>query len=156
MRKRSEAGDTLIEVLIATVIMAIAVVALMEGLATATSTSGFNRRLTEVQTVLGSAGAALTDPGRNSWSRCAITGSYSPTSGVTLPAGWTASNVKITKVQYFYLNSGSPAWGPTCTFPYTLQMITVLVIAPPGNTSVTVCPTTSACQTRSFVKGPQE
>ena len=156
MVRRSEAGDTLVEVLIAVAIMAIAVVALMEGLATATSTSGFNRRLTEVQTVLGNAGASVTDPNRNPWVNCATTATYNPTNGVAYPSSqWTPAQVKVTKVQYFVMSAGLPAWSSTCTYPYTLQLVTILVIAP-GATPGSACPTSTACQTRTFVKGPQE
>ena len=159
MTRRSEAGDTLVEVMVAIAIMAIAVVALMEGLATASSTSGFNRRLTEVQTYLGNAGASLTDPNRNPWQNCATASSYNPSNGVTYTGLWSSAQVKIIQVQYFYINSlGQPAWNSTCwpaTYPYTLQLITIMVVAP-GGTPGAICPTTTACQTRSFVKGPEE
>jgi len=153
---RSEAGDTLVEVLVSVVIMAVAVVALMEGLATATSTSGYNRRLTEVQTVLGNAGASLTDPARNAWVNCATTSTYKPTIGVTYPSAlWTPSQVVVTRVQYFVMTGGTPGWSSTCTYPYTLQLVTILVAAP-GVTPGTSCAGNAACQVRSFVKGPLE
>jgi type II secretory pathway pseudopilin PulG len=155
-RGRSDAGDTLIEVLISVVIMAVAVVALMEGLATATSASSYNRRLTEVQTVLGNAGASLTDPARNPWVTCATTSTYNPTIGVTYPSSlWTPAQIKIIQVQYFGVTGGTPGWSSTCTYPYTLQLVTVLVIAP-GSTPGASCPGATPCQTRSFVKGPEE
>jgi type II secretory pathway pseudopilin PulG len=157
-RGRSEAGDTLIEVLISVVIMAVAVVALMEGLATATSASSYNRRLTEVQTVLGNAGASLTDPARNPWVTCATTSTYNPTIGITTSwpsALWSPAQVEVTQVQYFVMSGGSPAWSSTCTYPYSLQLVTILVIAP-GSTPGASCPPATPCQTRSFVKGPEE
>ena len=130
-RFQGESGDTLVEVLMAVVIMGIAFVGLLAGLGTAIRLSATHRGQSSADVVLVSAAESVKS---QTYVPCPglTTSSYNPTLGVTLPSGWSASNVTITSVKGW---NGS-AFG---TFPATdldLQLITIRATSPDNQASV--------------------
>jgi len=97
-RARGEQGDTLVEVLITIAILGIAFAGILAGLATAIRMSSIHRGQANADVVLVSSADAVKS---QAYVACpsVTTSSYSPTSGVTLPSGWSASNITITSVQ---------------------------------------------------------
>jgi hypothetical protein len=92
-RTPRDEGTSLVEVLVAVVILGIAVPALLSALATAALTSGVHRGQADAHIVLVSAAESLRDDARNPFS-CTLT-TYNSLAGVTLPAGWSAGNVRL-------------------------------------------------------------
>ena len=96
-RADGERGDTLVEVMMTVAIVGIAFTGILTGLATAINLSGIDRGDANARTVLVSASesvksqAYVSCPGANN-------SSYNPASGVTLPTGWSASNVVVTQL----------------------------------------------------------
>ncbi len=96
-RVDGERGDTLVEVMTTVAIVGIAFTGILTGLATAINLSGIDRGDANLRTVLVSATesvksqAYVSCPGANG-------NSYNPTSGVTLPSGWSAANVVVTQL----------------------------------------------------------
>lgn len=107
-RCRSDAGETLIEVLLAVVIIALSVSALLGGLVTSISSSAEHRSLAELDTVLKSNAESvkyqveLLQPDTAAWfADCAsITGTSYNGHPVTyvVPAGY---GVQLTSIQYW-------------------------------------------------------
>ena len=92
--RQDEAGFTLVEVMIATVIFGLAVAAILGALFGLVKSSALHQRQSQANAVLASAAAAIVDAVRNPYTAsCAPAPSYDPTNGVTLPAGWTTANV---------------------------------------------------------------
>ena len=129
-RADGERGDTLLEVMMTVAIVGIAFTGILTGLATAINLSGIDRGDANLRTVLVSAADSVKNqtyvpcPGANN-------SSYSPTSGVTLPSGWSASNVVVTLL---YGWNGSTF--TTC--PATdqkLQRIVVTATSPDGRST---------------------
>jgi len=125
-RVRSERGDTLVEVLMTIVIIGIAFTGILAGLATASRVSGIHRAQANADVVLSNAAESVK---KQTYVACPLVDvtSYSPTSGVTLPTGWSASNVTITSIQKW---NGS-AFQASC--PLTdqgLQQVTIQVVTP--------------------------
>jgi len=117
-----ERGETLLELLIALAIMAIAVVAVVGGLVASILTSDIHRKQS-------TAGAAVRDYAENvetyvagtGYTGCAAPGSYTPaTVGFSAPSGYTASAVTV---RYW---SGS-AWSGSCGTDLGLQQLTIQV-----------------------------
>lgn len=133
---RVEQGSTLIELMMAIVIVSIAGVALLGGMATGIASSSMHRQQTDVGTVLASAVEAVKDQGRNPFQHCRP--NYQPTAGVVFPSKWSGT-VKITSYQWW---DGTRFQG-TCPPGnlFTLQLIAITVSE--GNVS----------QARSVVKG---
>jgi type II secretory pathway pseudopilin PulG len=126
---RDEAGTTLLEVLVGVAILGIAVVAIVSGLGTSILTTDHHAKQARAHTVLVSAAEAVKSEGSNPYQACATTGAYSPSSGVTLPAGWAASNVAVDNVQFW---DGSAFTG-SCPAPeQKLQLVLITVTSPDG------------------------
>jgi type II secretory pathway pseudopilin PulG len=150
----SEAGDTLVELLIALVVIGITATALLAGFSTSLSASAEHRNLATIDTALkGYVEAAtyqiqLQQPANptfsNFFSSCgsatpgayssAITATMSPAvpTGFALPTGYRAS---ITNVQFL---TGT-TWSPTCTAgvqPPQPQMLTAQVTGNGGSESL--------------------
>jgi prepilin-type N-terminal cleavage/methylation domain-containing protein len=144
--RRSEQGNTMLELIMAIAIIGLTASALLGGLASGMISSGLHRQQTDVGAVLAAAGESVKDPavGRNPFVVGAGTATYSPTAGVTLPsAAWSAANVVITAVQYwngtaFQSTSADASSGGVLK----MQLITITVTSPNGQSA----------QTRSFVK----
>lgn len=131
-RCRGAGGDTLVEVLMTVVIAGIAVVSLLYGLATAINLSGVDRGNADVRTLLTSSAESVKS---QAYVTCATTSSYNPSSGVTIPSGWSASNITVTTVSYW----NGTAFVSTC--PGTdqkLQRVQVRVVSPDGRAFGTI------------------
>lgn len=127
---RGERGDTLIEILVAVSILGIAFVAILAGLGTAINLSGRQRGQANADVVLVSAADSVKN---QTYVSCAST--YSPSSGVTLPTGWSASNLTIGSIKY----RNGTAWATTCpTTDQNLQLVTIIASAPDGRSSESV------------------
>lgn len=86
-------GFSLIEVLIAVVLLGIGVTAVLSGLQGAIIGSRVNRDLATANTVLISAAEAVKDEARNHYMACPTT--YDPTIGIAPPTGWTVSYTMV-------------------------------------------------------------
>jgi Tfp pilus assembly protein PilV len=153
--ERSEAGETLIEVLMSSVLMAIVVVAVIGGITTMLLGSTVHRDQTNANTALVGAMEKLKSP---TVSRvCATNNSSHPyLTGL-------ASGVSITTIEYETIDSssGSPVvvWSsalPDCSLTSTLsvQRITLKYTSSNGNVNPPSCSSTAtgpACL--SFFKG---
>jgi type II secretory pathway pseudopilin PulG len=137
----ADEGTTLVEVLVATVILGIGVVAILTGLLTFISSADRHRRLADSNTVLLRAADAVIDPARNAYTNCATTVSYNPTAGFSVPSGWTPAAVSITSVQYW---DGSQFQAvcydadPNIGSMVRLQQIGLRVASPDGRANVTL------------------
>jgi type II secretory pathway pseudopilin PulG len=132
-RLRGERGDTLVEILVAVTILGIAFVAILAGLATTIRLSGQQRGRTNADTVLVGAADSVKN---QTYVSCptASASSYTPTSGVTLPSGWSASNVTMT-IKYRDTNT----WSATCpSTDQNVQLLTITAAAPDGKSSESV------------------
>ncbi len=130
---RSEAGDTLIEVLLALVVLGIASVALLVAFATSISSSAEHRGLATADTVLRTAAEqaisqiqSQSDP---LYASCPALSYYQPGGGgaVTftgLPTGYTAS---ITALQYWNATSSSFTTVQSSCTANSIQWLTVTV-----------------------------
>jgi type II secretory pathway pseudopilin PulG len=121
-----EGGETLIELLVALAIMGIAIVVLLGGMTTSLTTSSEHRTHADAEVVLVDAIESLKDQARNPYVPCATGSSYSATSGVSLPAGWTAATVNYS-VSYW---DGANAFVGSCAADNKLQKLTVTVTDP--------------------------
>lgn len=141
--RRGDEGTTLVEVLVATVILGLGVVAILTGLLTFISSADRHRRLADANTVLLRAADAVIDPARNGYANCATTASYNPTTGFSsqLPTGWTTGAVSITSVQYW---DGTQFQGtcydtdPNIGSVVRLQQIALRVASPDGRATITL------------------
>lgn len=147
-RLSGDAGTSLIEVLMAVVILGLAGAAILAGFLASVRGSDIHRQQTQVQAALGSAVEALKDPAvvRVPCAAASDSTYLSALRSATLPSGWNPSaTVRITSIRY---TDGS-AFGATCHDTDALghllraQMITVQVSSPDGR----------ARQTVSVVKG---
>ena len=157
LESRDERGESLVEILIAMMILGIAAAALLGGLATGFFSSGIHREQTDSGALLASAGESLLDDTLNPYYPCAtlanIAHEYNPTNGVSIPTGWSTSDVAITAISWWtaaqntgqqFATSGSC---PDTASGGVLQMqkITVTITSPDGKVS----------QSRTFLKiGP--
>ena len=131
---RSERGDTLVEVMMTVAILAVAFVGILAGLATAIRLSGIHRGQANADVVLTSAAESVKN---QTYIACpvVIVTSYNPTSGVTLPSGWSSSNVTITAVQKW----NGTAFQASC--PGTdqgLELVTITATTPDGKSTESI------------------
>lgn len=86
-RRQSERGDTLVEVLMAVIVVGVAFVGILMGLGTSIRLSGVDRSNANIRTLLTSSAESVKSqpyvpcPGVNG-------SSYNPASGVTVPSGY--------------------------------------------------------------------
>ena len=132
-RARSERGDTLIEVLIAITVVGISSTALLAGLATAINLSATHRGQADADVVLVSAADSVKN---QTYVACpgVSTSSYNPTLGVSLPSGWSSSNLTISSVK---------GWNGTgfvsCpAIDAKLQLVTITATTPDGRSTESV------------------
>lgn len=133
----SETGDTLLEVLIALVILSIASVAVILAFATSISSSAEQRNLTSIDTALRSATSEATSQMQQQsstfFSTCPASGALPPAENAQdlsltdLTPGYTAF---VTSVQYW--SSATSTYSSTCTVDAP-QLITIEVEAPKGS-----------------------
>jgi type II secretory pathway pseudopilin PulG len=120
-RRRSEAGDTLIEVLLAIVVLGLTSVALLTAFGTIISSSAEYRGLATMDTVLRSASQqAISQVGQQSgalFASCESAGPSGPGQvNFSLPAGYTAV---VSSVQYWDASATPPAFDPPSTWTST-------------------------------------
>ncbi|TAN26851.1 MAG: hypothetical protein EPN30_04085 [Actinomycetota bacterium] len=130
--RHSEAGDTLIEVLMTLVVASLCAVAFLVAFTTAISASAEHRTLVSMDTVLRSvseqAVSQIQQQPNPLFASCATPATYSGV-GFTAPAGYSAT---ITSVDYW---NGS-SFGPTCAAGSSApQLIGVSVTGPLGTAS---------------------
>jgi type II secretory pathway pseudopilin PulG len=132
-RVRSERGDTLVEVLIAIAVVGISSTALLAGLATAINLSGTHRGQANADVVLVSAADSVKN---QTYVACpsVSTASYNPTQGVSLPAGWSNSNLTISTVKGW---NGSAFVACPAT-DGKLQLVTITATTPDGRSTESV------------------
>lgn len=126
---RSEAGTTLVELLVTVAIMGIAVVSIVAAMGTSILGTDHHRKQAQAQTVLLSAIDAVKSQSTNAYQSCATAATYAPAAGVTLPAGWTASVISISSVTYW---NGSAFAAAPCAPDTKLQLVRVQVATPDG------------------------
>lgn len=145
-RRRSEAGDTLIEVLLALVVLGLASVALLAAFGTTISSSAEHRSLATMDTVLRSASQeAVSQVEHQSSALFASCGGAGPSGpgqvNFTLPAGYTAV---VASVQYWNASATPAAFNPPSTWggtsfsaciPYAPQLLTITVTSASGTSS---------------------
>lgn len=126
---RDEAGTTLVEVLMATAILGIGVVAIVAAMGTSIIGTDHHRKQAQAHTVLLSAADVVKSQSANPYQSCATSGSYAPGAGVTLPSGWTPAAISVQSVRYW---DGS-AFAAACPSPdRKLQLVEVQVATPDG------------------------
>ncbi len=128
----SEAGDTLIEVLMTLVVASLCVVAFLVAFTTSISASAEHRKLVSLDTVLRSVSeqalSQIQQQPNPLFASCATPATYSGI-GFNLPAGYTST---ITSVEYW----NGASFGPTCTTgSIAPQLIGVSVSGPLGISS---------------------
>jgi prepilin-type N-terminal cleavage/methylation domain-containing protein len=131
LRQDVDHGFSLVEVLIAVVILGVAFTGLLAGMATASLSSGVHRGQADAHMLLVSAAESMKDEGRNPFA-CSV-GTYDPTVGVTAPAGWTLSDLTIdpSSLQSGYWNGTSFAVA-ACGTGTDLQRLTLVAASPDG------------------------
>ena len=94
----SEAGTTLLEMILAMTILAIAIAAISGGMMTSVVTSDYHRQQSDAEAVLISAAEAIrTKP----WSTsCPASYGLDGSDGITLPTGWDLSVVNVSSTAY--------------------------------------------------------
>jgi prepilin-type N-terminal cleavage/methylation domain-containing protein len=125
---RSEQGSTLIEVLIAVAILALAAAGLIGGLTTTVGSASIARQQADAQTLLISAGQAVMDNTLIPYQSCETSPSYNPASVISVPPGYS---VQALPASYVYWDGNQ--WG-SCTpaAQGNLQRITITVTPPGG------------------------
>jgi prepilin-type N-terminal cleavage/methylation domain-containing protein len=124
----SEAGLTLVEVLLAVAILGIGVVAVVGGMMTSIKSSDMERRAADGQTALRAYAEAVAGA---TYAACAT--SYAAT-GFAAPAEFTAS------MSVSYWNAASSSFGSTCTAATDsgLQKVALTVAATDGRATETL------------------
>jgi len=159
-RRRSEAGDTLVEVLLAIVVLGLTSVALLTAFGTIISSSAEYRRLATMDTVLRSASEqAISQVGQQSgalFASCESAGPSGPGQvNFSLPAGYTAV---VSSVQYWNASATPPVFNPPSTWsgtsfspciPSAPQLLTITVTAAASGTSSSIRSVVDDQQSRS-------
>ena len=124
MSGHDDRGETLLELLVAIMIIGIAVVVIVGGLVTSVLMSDIHRKQATAGTAVRDYAEAIENAvAGGSYVSCATRSSYA--TGYTPPSGYTAS---VTGVAYW---SGT-AWQPTCGTDTGLQQLTVRVASSDG------------------------
>jgi type II secretory pathway pseudopilin PulG len=148
-RRRSEAGDTLVEVLLAIVVLGLTSVALLTAFGTIISSSAEYRGLATMDTVLRSASQqAISQVGQQSgalFASCESAGPSGPGQvNFSLPVGYTAV---VSSVQYWNASATPPVFNPPSTWlstsfspciPNAPQLLTITVTAASSGTSSSI------------------
>ena len=143
MTQSSEAGSSLVEVIIAVVIMSIVMVAILGGMGTSTAASGTHRRQAEVVALLTSSAERLKSEKEVPYVTCATPTTASYLDAVKAsqhPAGAivTGSAISITSVEYW---QGNNTFSSTCqdaTAQLRIQRITLSITSESVSETVTI------------------
>jgi prepilin-type N-terminal cleavage/methylation domain-containing protein len=131
---RNDAGFTLVEMLIAIVMVGLIASVLMTSLGTVIRSSKKSDSHARLEAVLSSVADRLTT---TAFIPCARTTSYaSAASSASGSIGWQPSTVVVTSVQYW--NSSTNTFGSTCSASSvvnSIQKIRVVVTSPDGKSS---------------------
>lgn len=95
MRRRGEAGETLVEILVSTTLMGIIAIGIIGSIATVLISTDIDRKVSQAETVLRSYVAAIQDA---TYVDCGGTSAYSSVSVPKMPARFTAT---VEQVQYW-------------------------------------------------------
>ncbi len=127
---RDQRGETLVEVVLTIAIAGIAVTALLAGLGTSINLSRIHRGQANADVVLVSAADSVKN---QTYVPCptVTTSSYNPTSGLTLPTGWSSSDVTITQV----LGWNGSAFVACAATDAKLQLVTIRATTPGSESS---------------------
>ncbi|MBV9097762.1 MAG: type II secretion system protein [Frankiaceae bacterium] len=140
---RNDAGDTLVEIVIALAIMGIAVVAMLTGLSAVTNASALHQDHATAETYLRAAAEAVA--GTNvAYDKC--TGSHTPS--YTLPSNPTGFQLSVALIKYWDGTSGGGTFLSSCpaTGDKGAQQITLEIKS-------TGSPALAVDQTVTVVKG---
>ena len=135
---RSDAGFSLVEIVITIAIVGVTFSAILGGLFASITVSALQRKEATADTVARSAAEVVKDSERNPYNNCAGPGAYS-LSGLSVPSGFS---VTITDVAYW--NGQPPAGGavgfqPNCPSPDRgIQRITIAATSTDGQATETV------------------
>jgi Tfp pilus assembly protein PilV len=136
---RTEAGETLLEVLIASTLMAIAVVAILGGLGTMLASSSLHRDQARANTVLVAAMEKVKsdEVTRVSCSTDPYATYLAKARTAPLPTGWASSQIDITTIAYQMPAAGGAVGFSTnraadCNDARSLQRVTITVTSPDG------------------------
>lgn len=141
-RSRSEAGDTLIEVLLALIVLGLASVALLIAFSTSIAASAEHRKLATYNTVLATASQEVTAAIQNQLSlfqnACPLTLSTYPSISLSLPAPYNTSQytvqyASVNPVQYW----NGTVFQTTCIADAP-QLITIAIVGTPYTNSFVV------------------
>ena len=124
-----ERGETLLELLIAVVIMGVAVVAVIGMLVNSVQLSDVHRKQATAAATVRDYGEAITNAvAGGGYVACASKASYASPAGFTVPSGYAKS---VGSVQYW---TGS-GWQSNCTSDTGLQQLTIQVASADGRAS---------------------
>ena len=126
---RGDRGETLLELLIAVVIMGVAVVAVIGMLVNSVQLSDVHRKQATASEAVRDYGEAITNTvDGGGYVACAGTASYASPAGFAVPAGYAKS---VASVRYW---TGS-AWQSSCSADTGLQQLTIQVASADGRAS---------------------
>ena len=145
-RRRAEAGDTLIEVLVAVIVVGLCGVALLLAFSTSITSTSTYRTLAALDTVLRSASetavSQIQQQAPPQFSSCATPSYYNSNVSLGVPTGYDAT---FTTVQYWTGSTFSTSCSPGSFAP---QLLTLVVTVPNGvsdtNSFVVTDPTYSS------------
>lgn len=124
-RRRDDRGETLVEVLVAVIIIGIASAAILAGIALAVKAADLNRKEANSGSAVRSAAEKISNyvsRATNNYKNCAAVDAYLSPSGVTAAAGYTVTQAKAEAW------SGT-AWG-SCSSDNGLQRVKLSVTFP--------------------------
>ena len=125
---QDDRGESLLELLIAIVIMGVALVAIFDGLVTSILVSDHHRKQSTAGAYARDFAEAIE---KVTYANCASTSSYASPSGFTVPSGYGKS---VVSVKYW---TGS-VWQTSCTADLGLQQVTVRVSSADGRAAENV------------------
>ncbi|MCU1346263.1 MAG: hypothetical protein JWL70_2529 [Acidimicrobiia bacterium] len=141
-RLRQDDGMSLVEVLVAIMLLGIGGVALMVGLATVIKSGRSHRGLAEDDVALVLAATAATDEAQVPYIPCATAAQYS--SAALRPVGWSASDLSVSAIQYWTGTGFQPSVAAcmdndAAAGPFArLQLLTIRAVNPNGGAVHTI------------------